>query len=116
MTAPDKELIIVRSLTDSDLGLFAAHRAVLLSKQPQLRQRRRLSVSEDAENTTFFVKLVQDQIHYFYSAIRPIQTKLDAPKIPYAVRIRKQPMRVRKGRILRKFDSLRPNQLGDRPQ
>lgn len=36
MIEPDKELIIVRSLTDSDLGLFAAHRSVLLSKQRAL--------------------------------------------------------------------------------
>ena len=36
MTEPDKELIIVRSLTDSDLGLFATHRAGLLSKQRAL--------------------------------------------------------------------------------
>ena len=36
MKEPDKELIIVRSLTDSDLGLFTAHRAVLLSKQRAL--------------------------------------------------------------------------------
>jgi hypothetical protein len=36
MMEPDNELIIVRSLTDSDLGLFAAHRPVLLSKQRAL--------------------------------------------------------------------------------
>lgn len=33
---PENELIIVRSLTDSDLGLFATHRPVLLSKQRAL--------------------------------------------------------------------------------
>lgn len=32
----DNELILVRSLTDSDLGLFAAHRPALLSKQRAL--------------------------------------------------------------------------------
>ena len=36
MMEPDNELIIVRSLTDSDLGLFATHRPVLLSKQRAL--------------------------------------------------------------------------------
>jgi len=33
MMEPDNELIIVRSLTDSDLGLFAAHRKNVRSKQ-----------------------------------------------------------------------------------
>ena len=37
--------------------------AMLQSKQPQLRQRRRLRVAEDTEDTAFFFEFIVDEIH-----------------------------------------------------